>query len=270
MKTKYILASISILILTACNSTVNVNQNTEGKTKQTPEETYLEELQKLQEEGITLVPLPNTEESEKEAKISDETYQKWAYSGNDYFDADLSDNCIGLVFGDTKTYGDLLSSLIMPNEKVLETLEKNIELPTNYQDKNYLKILEYQVARHFQDENISNTFYTYSACNLGDEIDLLQSSTKPSSIINEPTGGDHYTTIIIRKGSKIVVHSGMRTINRTATGAEVYPCTAKIEDQTIVHKCFTRLTPNKETQAEYLINKFNLEGDFISEETINE
>jgi hypothetical protein len=264
--------TLSLSVFSACQQPVDDTEDTnlpeqeeeEETSTQTPEEAYLEDMQELQEQGIVMVPPPK----EKEIELTENSvYQQWAYQGEDYFDAIVRDNCIGIVLGDTQTYGDLLSSLIVPNEAVSETLKKE-NVPTNYQNKNYLKRLEYIVAKHIQDKNLADTFYSYGACNLDNNFDLLLGSTTAEN-------ADGYNLTVIRKDSEVLsAHVGLKTLDNTATGAEVYPCTAKIEDENIKYRCFDRLMRDDITPdglgARFLVYTFDLNGKLISEEYINE
>lgn len=181
--------------------------------------------------------------------IDPSTYNQWKLpqqiidaNKNDFKNSKQSD-CIGLMNGHVEG-GDLLSTLIIDDDA-----RKLMDL--NAYSSEYVLKLENAIVKATH-EKYNSDLYAFSACHLSPGIDVVAGILWPTGKARlqaagkfkgdeEFNFGEKKVLVVVNNFSPIFFED-VRTLNRTATGAEVFPCRAKLKDnQNVLWTCFMGL-----------------------------
>jgi hypothetical protein len=153
-----------------------------------------------------------------------------------YFDFDVPrTDCLGMKGGETYG-GDLLSTLIV-NDKVRALSLVRLKVYS----KDYLKALEKKAATYTQSTEKSD-FYAFSVCNLGKDYDVMAGYLWPAG--QKTTSeklDDAQKILLLANKDKVYGFKDIQTIDKTATGGEVGPCTPLLKNGNLEWTCFTGL-----------------------------
>lgn len=244
-KTTFAIGIACMMALAGC---ANVDLNTEKAVE--PEKTAPVADQNTVTQTVTVVP-------EKETVVQPKagTYEDWQivfptesrkfYQTEEsflqyllwpYFDFDVPrTDCLGMKDGETYG-GDLLSTLI-----VNDTVRALRLVRLKVYSKDYLKALEKKAATFTQASEKSD-FYAFSVCHLGKDFDVLAGYLWPAG---QKTSAeklhDAPKILLLANKDKVYGFKDIQTIDKTATGGEVGPCTPTLKNGNLEWTCFTGL-----------------------------
>jgi len=186
------------------------------------------------------------EQTKPKKKPVEEIYKQWEIefpSDNYYgFEGYASSDCIGMANG--QTYGgDLLSSLIV-NKKMRAQMDLDIYTPE------YIQSLEKKLAE-FSQYRYSSDFYAFYVCHLDEGLDLAAGYFWPHGAkANKLLSYEERNLLVVNEEDVYEVYN-VEIMHKTATGAEVYPCSAELINGRIKWSCFMGLALDEDD--EYVI-----------------
>ena len=187
---------------------------------------------------LTITPTqPENNQPEKVLDLN--IYKKWKLpqrvvsANQSYFkDSGVSD-CIGLENGFVDG-GDLLSTLIIDSDA-----RKLMNLKA-YSSEYVLK-LENAVVKASH-EKYSSDLYAFSVCHLSDNVDIVAGILWPTGKSSTDSSFGERKILVLVNNFSPVFFENVSTLNKTATGAGVMPCSATLSaNQNVLWSCFTGL-----------------------------
>lgn len=165
-------------------------------------------------------------------------------------------DCLGIVGGKTLG-GDLLTTFVNDGrfkEAVERAYTNNHGItssPFIYYTTSYLKKLK-ETANKFIQKKYHQDLYAYYICHFGDSIDVVAGSVWDSKVspyyfntniqgVDTQEAFASSTTVLVVTKNSVREFNALQTVNRTGTGAEVYPCQATLKNNEIMWTCFSRI-----------------------------
>jgi len=186
----------------------------------------------------------------KSKPLSYADYKKWAFAfANGEGNSNLANteksqsDCIKLLYPTGKK-GDILSNLIAD-----DTARGIYKL--NVYTKAYSYNLEQKIVAQTH-KLYASDFYAYSVCHLGDNLDILTGElVATGKDINTATATQ---ALVIAAKNTTYIYKNIPAYNHTATGGEIGPAVAKIENGKIT---WTRFEAIGKESSKW---EFNLDG----------
>lgn len=213
---------------------------------------------------------PDNQQHNQKTNISDEKsndiVKPWAIpvkneNGNSIFEVHQeAKDCVEVV--NCATQGRDLISTLITNKEVRE------QLKCEKYTTNYLTKLKNIITNYTNKHNNSNIFAT-KVCSLDDDTDVITGYLWPSNdsplvesgkfagtmkngFVNDPA------FVVVKNSEVSIFQKGIKQCNSSATGAEVEPCKAELQDGKVLWSCFTGLYNRGEgSNMKYWLFDFN-------------
>lgn len=254
------------LLLTACSAAVPAKLAKPQTQEQNVGVTIAETQQTTTPETQQPTQQATAGQTQETTTLTLRDYKKWMLSAA-IIEENIADwenwgeqDCYGLMNG-VNGGGDLLSTLIADNDT-------RAKLDLKAYTPEYVMALEKKIVGYTH-RQYSNDFYAISVCHLGKGIDAVTGILWPQgkAMPTQPYG-THLSkdALIIVNNNDVMSYEDIQTLNNTATGAEVYPCSGKIEKQNVLWSCFQGLHIDKDnvTGANMAEWKIPLDGGKIT------